>query len=84
MGNREEQFAVSMSSVSSDLAASTTPITKYLVFVVFLLEIKRLLYYHVRCVVIVIVNFRVTILASLPTLSNLPFWSYYYHNTHIL
>jgi hypothetical protein len=52
-----------MSSASSDLAASTTPIAKYLVFSSFLLEIKRLPYYHDRCVVIFIVNFRFTILA---------------------
>jgi hypothetical protein len=59
-----------MRSASSDLAASTTPITKYLVFSSFLLEIKRLPYYHDRCVVIVIVNFQFTILASPPTLSD--------------
>ena len=66
MGNREKQFAVSMRPISSDLAASTTPITKYLVFVVFLLEIKRLLYYHGRCVVIVIVNTQFSVLGQSP------------------
>ena len=66
MGNKKEPFAASMRSASSDLAASTTPLAKYLVFSSFLFEINRLPYYHDRCVVIAIVNFWFTILASYP------------------
>ena len=65
-----------MRSVSSDLAASTTPITKYLVSIVFLLEIKRLLYYHDRFVGIVIVNTQFSVLGQSPNVIQweLIFW----------